>query len=224
MTRRRVAVTGLGVVAPCGIGLDAFWDGLAQTPEPERIRSVTGFDPTDWFDNPKQARRADRFTQLALAATTMALEDAGPVDADPDRSGVMVGTGIGGLNTLETQVEVRMAKGPERVSPFLVPMIMANAAAAEVSMRFGWRGPCETTTTACAAGTHSIGNAARAIGGGRCDAMIAGSAESALTVTSIGGFTNMTARTQPAAPDDGNTAPERSHIGKSTRFMIAWNP
>ncbi|MDY7102539.1 MAG: beta-ketoacyl-ACP synthase II [Actinomycetota bacterium] len=190
--RRRVAVTGLGVVAPCGIGTEAFWQGLLA-PAPEGPRQVEDFDPSPWFDNPKDARRTDRFAQFALAAASMALEHAGTPGLDPARSGVFIGTGVGGLHTLEDQILVRDHKGPRRVSPFLVPMMMANAAAAGVSMRFGWQGPCETTVTACAAGTHSIGNAARAIADGRADAMLAGSAETALTPTGMAGFTNMTA-------------------------------
>ena len=102
------------------------------------------------------------------------------------RRGVIIATGIGGLDTLEEQVEVRLEKGERRVSPFLVPMIMANAGAASVSMRYGWQGPCETISTACAAGTHSLGNAARLIAWDRCDAVLAGGTESSMTLTSHG--------------------------------------
>ncbi len=190
--RRRVAVTGLGVVSPCGIGRDAFWEGLCGSP-PEGERRVGDFDPAPWFDNPKLARRTDRFAQFALAASAMALEQSGELAADPDRVGVMLGTGIGGLQTLEDQIIVHHEKGPRRVSPFLVPMMMANAAAAGVSMRYGYRGPCETVTTACAAGTHSIGNAARLIALDRCDATIAGGSEAAMTTVGMQAFVNMTA-------------------------------
>ena len=190
--RRRVAVTGLGVVGPCGIGREAFWDGLCSAP-PEGERRVHDFDPAPWFDNPKEARRTDRFAQFALAATSMALEQSGELEADPDRVGVVLGTGIGGLETLEDQIVVYHEKGARRVSPFLVPMMMANAAAAGVSMRFGYRGPCETVTTACAAGTHSIGNAARLIAIDRCDAVIAGGSEAAMTAVGMQAFVNMTA-------------------------------
>ena len=189
---RRVAVTGMGVVAPCGIGRDAFWQGLLG-PVPEGERRVHDFDPTPFFDNPKEARRADRFTQFALAAAAEATAQAGDVGGDPLRKGVLVGTGVGGLHTLEEQIVTYHEKGPRRVSPFLVPMMMANAAAAAVSMRYGWQGPCETTVTACAAGTHSIGNAARLIASGRCDAVLAGGSEAAMTPVGIQGFTNMTA-------------------------------
>jgi 3-oxoacyl-[acyl-carrier-protein] synthase II len=191
---RRVAVTGVGVVAACGIGKDAFWAGLLAVP-PNGVRRVDGFDATELF-GAKEVRRVDRFTQFTVAAAEEALADAGGREAlavDPDRTGVLIGTGVGGLETLEGQIQVRIEKGPRRVSPFLVPMMMANAAAATVSMRFGFRGPCETTVTACAAGTHSVGNAARLIATGRCDVVMAGAAEAPLTETGIVGFNNMTA-------------------------------
>lgn len=192
MAARRVAVTGLGVVGPGGTGREAFWQTLLAEPEPG-FREVTDFEPNDWFDNPKEARRTDRFAQFALAAAAMALDEAGDLDADPSRLGVHIGTGVGGLHTLENQIVTFHEKGPRRVSPFLVPMMMSNAAAAAVSMRFGWAGPCETTVTACASGTQSIANGARLIADGRCDAVLAGSSEAALTPVGIQGFQNMTA-------------------------------
>jgi 3-oxoacyl-[acyl-carrier-protein] synthase II len=194
-TGRRVVVTGIGVVAPCGLGKEAYWDGLLR-PITERgaTRGVAEWDPSPWFANPKEARRADRFQQFALAAATMAIEDAGgEPPGDPARKGVIVATGIGGLNTLEEQIQTRLEKGVRRVSPFLVPQMMANAGGASISMRFGWQGPCETIVTACAASTHAIGYAARLIAWGRCDAMMAGGAESTLTPTAEAGFRNMTA-------------------------------
>src|SRR5881394_2259287 len=165
---RRVAVTGIGVVAACGLGKEAFWEGLLRpVTDVGPTRPVTDFDPSPWYDNPKEARRADRFTQFAMAAAGMALEDAGgEPPADPGRKGVMIATGVGGLTTLEEQIQLRLEKGERRVSPFLVPMMMANAAGASVSMRYGWQGPCETVVTACAASAHSIGNAARTIAWG----------------------------------------------------------
>jgi 3-oxoacyl-[acyl-carrier-protein] synthase II len=194
-TGRRVVVTGIGVVAPCGLGKQAYWEGLLR-PITERgaTRGVEDWDPSPWFANPKEARRADRFQQFALAAATMAIEDAGgEPPGDPARKGVIVATGIGGLNTLEEQIQTRLEKGVRRVSPFLVPMMMANAGGASISMRFGWQGPCETIVTACAASTHAIGYAARLIAWGRCDAMMAGGTESTLTPTAEAGFRNMTA-------------------------------
>ena len=192
---RRVAVTGLGVVAPCGIGRDAFWAGLFA-PAPIGLRRVSeAFDALDLY-GPKEVRRVDRFTQFAGVAAAEAVADAGGLEglgADPDRTGVIIGTGVGGLGTLETQMDVLRDKGPRRVSPFLVPMMMGNRGAADVSMRYGFRGPCETTCTACAAGTHSVANGARLIATGRCDVVVAGSAEAAMTPTSMAGFANMTA-------------------------------
>jgi 3-oxoacyl-[acyl-carrier-protein] synthase II len=195
---RRVVITGIGVLACCGNGQEAFWAGLLAEP-PEGERRVRDFDPTPYF-GAKEVRRVDRFTQLAVAAADEALADAGGatdglagLGVDPDRAGVFIGTGVGGLETLETQVLIHSEKGPRRVSPFLVPMIMCNAAAATVSMRHGLRGPCENTVTACAAGTHSIGNAARMIATGRCEVMLAGASEAGMTPVGVTGFQNMTA-------------------------------
>ncbi|HIG24627.1 MAG TPA: beta-ketoacyl-ACP synthase II [Acidimicrobiia bacterium] len=192
MTRRRVAVTGLGVIASCGTGVDAFWDGLCG-PAPEGERRIEDFDPAPYFANPKDIRRSDRSTQLALATAQMALEQAGDLTAEAARKGVIVATGIGGIATLEAQIKVLLEKGERRVSPFLVPMMMANAATAAVSMRHGFCGPAENVCTACAAGTHAIANAARLIAGGRCDVVLAGGTEAAFTPTAVAGFTNMTA-------------------------------
>ncbi len=192
MQGRRVAVTGLGVVAQCGVGREAFFEGLCA-PAPEGPRILEDFDPASAFENPKEARRADRFTQFALTAADEALAQAGELDADPARRGTFVGTGVGGIQTLEDQITTRIEKGERRVSPFLVPMIMANAAPAAISMKYGWQGPCENTVTACAAGTHAIGNAARMIADGRCDAVIAGGSEAPFTPTAVAGFRNMTA-------------------------------
>jgi len=189
---KAVAVTGVGVVAPCGIGPDAFWDGLLSHPD-DGDREIADWDPAPWFKNPKEARRADRFTQFALAATEMALGQAGDLAADPARIGVMIGTGIGGIRTNEEQIIIRHEKGDRRVSPFLIPMMMPNAAAASVSMRHGFEGPCESIVTACAAGTHSLGAALNTIRLGRCDVMIAGGSEAPTCATALAGFRNMTA-------------------------------
>lgn len=210
-TGRRVVVTGFGVVGPCGIGRDAFWQGLLG-PAPEGNRVVHDFDATRWLGL-KEARRTDRFTQLAIAAATEALEQSGDVGADPDRCGVILGTGVGGLNTLEEQIVICHEKGARRVSPFLVPMMMGNAASATLSMRFGWRGPCETTVTACAASTHAIGSAARLIAIGLCDAIMTGGSEASITPTSLAGFGNMTA----LSPDRQSKPFDRDRNG----FVIA---
>ena len=192
MARRRVAVTGLGVVATCGVGADAFWDGLCG-PAPEGDRLVHDFDPTPHFENPKEIRRSDRCTQFAIAAADMALEQAGALTAEPPRKGVFIGTGIGGIQTLEDQILVMAEKGARRVSPFLVPMMMPNAAPAAVSMKHGFQGPAENTCTACAAGTHAVANAARLIAHGRCDVVLAGGSEAPFVDAAVAGFTNMTA-------------------------------
>ena len=190
--RRRVAVTGLGVVSAAGIGADAYFEGLCS-PAPVGDRRVTGFDPNAHFESPKEARRADPYTQFLVAAADQALDQAGEIEADPTRCGTMIGTGVGGITTLEQQIGVLKEKGARRVSPFLVPMMMANAGGATLAMRYGWMGPSENVVTACAAGTHAVGNAARLIADGRCDAVLAGGSEAPFTPTAMAGFTNMTA-------------------------------
>ena len=194
-TGRRVAVTGLGVVAPCGLGKDAYWAGLLGPGISGGVKSVeiADWDPSPYYGSPKEARRADRVEQFALAAATEALEQAGELSVDPTRIGTIFATGVGGLHTLEEQIAVRMEKGERRVSPFLVPMMMANAGGAAVSMRFGLQGPNETICTACAAGTHALNYAARLIAWGQIDAAVSGGTEHAATVTAIAGFGNMTA-------------------------------
>jgi 3-oxoacyl-[acyl-carrier-protein] synthase II len=191
---RRVAVTGVGIVAPCGIGREAFWNGLLG-PAPEGPRQVPHFDATAIY-GPKELRRVDRFTQLAAVAAEEAMQDAGGLSAlavDPSRAGVMVGTGVGGLGTMQDQTELMMEKGPRRVSPFLVPMMMSNRAAADISMRYGLCGPCESIVTACAAGTQRVATGARLVATGRCDVVLAGSSEAAMVTIGHAGFSNMTA-------------------------------
>jgi len=195
--RRRVVVTGLGVLASCGIGKDAFFAGLSG-PAAVGPQSVGAFDPAGWFD-PKEARQTDRFAQLSVAAAALALDDAGELGADPWRVGVIFGTGTGGLATIQEQMILLVAKGPRRVSPRLVPMMMGNAGAAAISIRFGLHGPCETVVTACASATHAIGQALRLVGDGRCDAVVTGGAEAAISRSGgldpigIAAFGNMTA-------------------------------
>ena len=194
---RRVVITGLGVVSCCGIGKDAFFDGLSG-PAAVGTRVVEDFVPSQFFD-PKEERQTDRFAQFSVASAQMALADAGEIGVDPVRAGVIYATGVGGIETLQEQVGVLIEKGPRRVSPRLVPMMMPNAGAAAISMRHGWQGPCETVVTACASSTHAIGHAADLIAFGRCDAVISGGAEAAigpvgdLPPIGIAAFTNMTA-------------------------------
>ena len=219
-----MAVTGVGVLSSCGTGVDDFWAGLNASP-PEGERRVHDFDPTSVFDNPKEARRADRVTQLALAAATQALDQAGEIDSDPLRRGVLIATGIGGIGTVEEQITVYVHKGARRVSPFLVPMMMPNAPSATVSMRWGWQGPCQTVSTACAAGTHALVDAAMWVATGRCDVVAAGGSEAAMTPVSLAGFTNMTAMSsrsvsEPfAATRDGFVIAE----GAGVLILEAWD-
>ena len=190
----RVAITGYGVVAPCGIGKQNFWKGLlGPSLSGSHTVEIENWDATSYYAGPKEMRRADRCEQYAIAAAQEALEQSGVLPYDRSRIGTIFGTGIGGLRTLEGQVEVRVAKGKERVSPFLVPMMMSNASGAAISMRHGFQGPAETICTACAAATHALGYAARQIAWGRCDAVLSGGAESAATITAVAGFVNMTA-------------------------------
>ena len=190
----RVAITGYGVVAPCGIGKQNFWQGLlGPGVSGSHSIEVENWDPSPYFAGPKEARRADRCEQYALAAASEAISQSGPLPYDAPRIGTIFGTGIGGLRTLEEQVIVRAEKGERRVSPFLVPMMMSNASGAAISMRYGYQGPAETICTACAAATHALGYAARLVAWGRCDAVISGGAESAATITAVAGFANMTA-------------------------------
>jgi 3-oxoacyl-[acyl-carrier-protein] synthase II len=187
---RRVAVTGLGAVTCCGSGVDALWDGLLN---PKVIGGeVRGFEPADWF-GPKEVRQLDRFAQFSIASADMAVQSAGEVGVDPAKAGVIFATGVGGLQTLSDQIEVFQEKGASRVSPRLVPMMMANAGAAGISMRLGWRGPSEVICTACAAGTHAIAGAARLVASGRCDVAVGGGAEASMVPVAIAAFGNMTA-------------------------------
>jgi len=191
ITGRSVVITGLGAVTCCGVGVDALWEQLLH-PTLSGERRVPDFDPSVWL-GPKEARRMDRFAQMSVAAAELARADAGELDPDPDRSGVIFATGVGGFETLVEQVLVCDRKGADRVSPFLVPMMMANAGAANVSMRFGWHGPSEAICTACAAGTHAVAAAARLVATGRCDVAIGGGSEAAIQEVAIGAFSNMTA-------------------------------
>jgi 3-oxoacyl-[acyl-carrier-protein] synthase II len=187
---RRVAVTGLGALTCAGEGVTALWETLLSTQAPSSKR-IGAFDPSH-LGGPKELRRLDPFALYALMAADEAWRQSGLVGPLVD-AGSIVTTGIGGLQTTLEQDAVLNQKGPDRVSPFLVPMMMPNAATAAVSMRFGLGGPCETVTTACAAGTHAIGNAARLVASGRCDVAVAGGAEAVIVEIAEAGFRNMTA-------------------------------
>ncbi|MFV0535024.1 MAG: beta-ketoacyl-[acyl-carrier-protein] synthase family protein [Cumulibacter sp.] len=195
---RRVVITGLGVIAPCGTGLDAFWAGLGQVAEPEVERTIADFDPKEYGLKHTEARRMDRFAQLAFATAKMAIADsfgeAGITGYDEWKCGVVLGTGIGGAHAWESNAQVLLSdKGEKGVSPLVVPMVMPNAGAAAASMRLGLRGPVETIATACASGTHSIANGAKLVASGRCDVVLAGGSESCQTGVMRGGFNNMKA-------------------------------
>lgn len=201
----RVFVTGLGVVTPIGIGRDVFWDSLVAgrsgaaeiaafdaTGFPVRIASeVRDFDPAAYMDR-RQVPRLDRFAQMALAAASLAMEDAAlSDDIDAHTSGVIVGSGIGGLATIEEQHRALLEGGPRRVSPFMVPRLMPNGAAAAIAMRFGLTGVNYGVVSACATGAHALGEALTAIRTGRADMMLAGGSEAALTPLSLAAFARM---------------------------------
>jgi len=204
MTRPRVAITGLGVKTPAGCDVDTFWStlqaGRSCAAPIERIDpatlpvrfacEVTEFDPATYFDN-KEARRTDRVAQLAFGAAADALADAGELGADPARCGVVAAAGVGGLITQEEQEYNLFSKGPNRVSPMLVPMMMPNAAAALVGMKLGWTGPNFCIATACAGGSHAIGEAARLIREGSSDVVLAGGSEACVTPIAIAAFARM---------------------------------
>lgn len=187
---RRVVVTGVGAVSCAGANAQALWEALLRG-QPPASRRVTEFD-CGHLGNAKELRRLDPFALFALAAADEAWSQAGMPSAFANGAAV-IATGIGGLQTLTEQLDVLHTKGANRVSPFMIPMMMPNAAAAAVSMRFGLTGPCETITTACAAGTHAIGYAARLVASGRVKVAIAGGAEAVMTPIAEAGFTNMTA-------------------------------
>jgi len=204
VTRTRVAITGLGVKSPAGCELDTFWETLLagrSTAAPIRridpaalpVRfgcEVTEFEPTTYFDS-KEARRTDRVAQLAFGAAADALADAGELGADPARCGVVAAAGVGGLITQEEQEYNLFSKGPSRVSPMLVPMMMPNAAAALIGLKLGWTGPNFCIATACAGGSHAIGEAARLIREGSADVVLGGGSEACVTPIAIAAFARM---------------------------------
>ncbi|HTJ61218.1 MAG TPA: beta-ketoacyl-ACP synthase II [Candidatus Saccharimonadales bacterium] len=202
---KRIVVTGIGAVTPIGDTIDATWDSMMHgrggigritrfDPSPyesQMAGEVKDFDPTKYMDR-KDARRTDRFAQFAVAAASQALTD-GKVDVatEPERVGVSIATGVGGLETLVDQVLLMEKRGPSRLSPFLVPMLMANAGSAQVSMQFGLKGPNLTHVSACASSAHAIGECAAIIDRGQADIMVAGGAEAAVLPLAIGAFSTM---------------------------------
>jgi 3-oxoacyl-[acyl-carrier-protein] synthase II len=205
---RRVVVTGLGLVTPVGTDVESSWSALlAGTPgaapitkfDPQQLSvrfacEVKGFDPLQYMDR-KEARRYDLFAQFALAAAHQAMTQAeleGKVP-DPDRVGVVIGSGIGGMQTYEDNCKVFLTKGPDRVSPFFVPMFIPDIAAGLVSIRYGLKGPNYATVSACASSAHAIGDSYNLIRQGAADAMVTGGAEAAITGLTVAAFSNMKA-------------------------------
>ncbi|MEO5677589.1 MAG: beta-ketoacyl synthase N-terminal-like domain-containing protein, partial [Usitatibacter sp.] len=203
MSKRRVVVTGLGIVSPVGNTLAQAWDNVLKGVSgvgpitkfdasmlPTRIAAeVKGFVPTDWM-HPKETRRSDTFIHYGLAATRMALDDAGfTIDAsNAERVGVNVGSGIGGLPMIEDNIREMVAKGPRRLSPFFVPGSIINMVAGLISIQFKAKGPNVSMVSACTTSTHCIGEAARIIEYGDADVMIAGGAEACVNLSGVGGF------------------------------------
>jgi len=204
----RVVVTGVGVITPLGNTIDEFWDSLINgrngigavtkfdTSEfPTKVAAeVKNFDPFLYIDK-KEARRMDRFIQFAVASTKLALEDAG-IDlnaVDLNRFGVIYGTGIGGIETFENQMKVMFEKGPSKVSPFFIPMMIANMAAGQIAITFGLKGINETIVNACASSTNAIGEAFKAIQRGDADLIVTGGTEAAITPMAFAGFCAMKA-------------------------------
>jgi len=204
----RVVVTGVGVVAPNGIGIESFWQniihgvsGIAPITRFDASRhdvriagEVKGFDPLQWLEK-KEVRKMDRFIHYAVAAAQMAYDDSGlkVTDDNCERIGVFVGTGMGGIPALEESHKVLLEKGPGRISAFFIPSIITNLASGQISMRFGMKGPNSCVCTACATGNHAIGDSFRIIQRGDADVMLAGGAEAVITPLTIGGFCSMKA-------------------------------
>ncbi|MGH8873520.1 MAG: beta-ketoacyl-[acyl-carrier-protein] synthase family protein [Acidimicrobiia bacterium] len=186
MSKRRVVVTGVGVVAAPGVGMDDLWKGLQQNPSAPGPYIVNNWDPEPWLPK-REHRRIDRFTQFALVATHEALEQSGPLDLDPNRVTVAVATGIGGLESLEELIGNSAGDDP-RVSPFLIPMMMANAAAAAISIKYSFGGQVSTPVVACAAGSQAILDGLRQIQWGYADAAVVGGAEAAARIPAREGF------------------------------------
>ena len=217
---KRVVVTGLGSITPLGNNLEEYWQGLlAGRSGVGKVSlfdtsqfncqigaEVKGFDPNDYMEK-KEAKRIDRFSQFAIAASKQALADSQFVinDLNADRVGVLIGTGVGGIQIMESQKEILLTKGPRRVSPFTIPSMIANMAAGLTAIHTGAKGPNSCTVTACAAGSHAIGDAFRLIQRGYADAMICGGAEAAITPLSFAGFCSAKAlSTRNDAPEQAS--------------------
>ncbi len=219
MNKRRVVVTGIGVISPIGTGKEKFFQSLkdgvcgvdyitrfdTEGYDTKIAAEVKDFEPTDYIDK-KECRRMDRFTQYAVAASKMAVQDSAlELDSvDSDMFGVCIGSGIGGMETLEAQHDVLRDKGPGRVSPFMVPMMISNIASGNVSIALNAKGPNTTVVTACASATNAIGEAFRIIQRGDADIMVSGGTEASITQMSVAGFCSMKALS--TRNDDPKTA------------------
>ncbi|HVO12097.1 MAG TPA: beta-ketoacyl-ACP synthase II [Vicinamibacteria bacterium] len=228
-SRRRVVVTGVGLVSPLGIGTEETWRNLlagrsgagpitlfdASHHSTRFACEVKGFDPLRWFEK-KDLKKVDRFIQFAVAASDLALADAAldPHTTDPLRTGVFVGSGIGGFATIEREHSELMTGGPRRISPFFIPAAIVNLAAGWVSIRTGAKGPNSATCTACTSGAHAVGDSFRLIQHGDCDVMIAGGSEAAITPLGVGGFCAMRAlSTRNDAPEKASRPFDRDRDG-----------
>lgn len=205
---KRVVVTGLGLVTPLGIGVEESWNALIEGKSgigpithfdasqlPVRIAGeVKGFDPAQYIE-PKEIKKMDRFIHFAIAASAMAVEDSGIkiTEENAERVGVIIGAGMGGLPAIEYYHKIYLEKGYRRISPFFIPMLIINLASGNVSIKYGAKGPNSAAVTACATGSHSIGDAFKIIQRGDADVMIAGGTESVITPLGIGGFAVMKA-------------------------------
>ncbi|PKL51964.1 MAG: beta-ketoacyl-[acyl-carrier-protein] synthase II [Nitrospira bacterium HGW-Nitrospira-1] len=208
MEKRRVVVTGLGLITPLGIGTGKSWDAMiagksgirkithfeASAFATQVAGEVEGFNPEDYIE-PKEIKKMDRFIHFGVAAATMALDDSGlKIDeSNAQRTGVIVGSGMGGLPAIEHYHKILLEKGPRRITPFFIPMLIINLAAGQISIKLGAKGPNCSPATACATSSHAIGDAFKIIQRGDADAMIAGGAESCITPMGIGGFNAMKA-------------------------------
>jgi 3-oxoacyl-[acyl-carrier-protein] synthase II len=208
LEKRRVVITGLGIVSPLGIGLEENWDAVSNGRsgigpitrfDPKDLSSkiageVKNFNPEDYIDK-KEIKKMDTFLHYSFAAGKMAVADSGLVinDENAERVGVLVGSGLGGLETIEKYHSLMLEKGPKKISPFFIPMLIVNLAPGHISMHFGCKGPNSSIVTACATGNHSIGEAFKIIQRSDADAMIAGGVESTITPLAIGGFCAMKA-------------------------------
>lgn len=229
MNRRRVVVTGVGLITPLGIGVKASWENLIQGKS--GIRKIThfdasafqtqiagevkGFNPEDYIE-PKEIRKMDRFIHFALAATTMAIEDSRLkiTDNNAERIGVIVGSGMGGMYAIEHYHSVLLEKGPRKISPFFIPMLIINLASGQISIKFGAKGPNSAVATACATGSHAIGDAYRIIQRGDADAMIAGGTEAVITPLGVAGFSAMKAlSTRNCEPEKASRPFDRDRDG-----------